>query len=270
MEKIVYADSLFLMNFCVDYLALVIGGRLCGVKIHGWLCVLSCVVGGIYSVATAYFSVGGILLLLLNILVSFIMCFIAYDIKSVFSLLLTVVSFFTANVVFGGFISAIYAFFGRNDAFSLPFGAIILVLGVVFLLAEAIFRTLKEARTVGEVDCSITMLGKTKRVRLMCDSGNLLRDPFYSRRVIVLSSGVFPEISGALLCGELDRLSRARPRIIPAVSALGDSILYGFTPDSVVLHRERADTSLEATIAFCAREQDTFGGTDGIFPSALL
>lgn len=157
--------------------------------------------------------------------------------KRVRTLLLSVVSFYSANLLLGGCLEAVYSLSGRRAA---PrFGAVIAAAALgCFAIRELCARG-RRARSAETAECGITLCGNEKKVRLLCDSGNLLRDPYNGNGVIILSGKVFPEIAEKLRSSDLVPLSAAKPRIIPASFAGGTGMLYGLVPERVSVSRRR-------------------------------
>ncbi len=269
MEKTIYADSLFIINFCVDALSLYAGGRICGQRVTKSGITIASILGGLYSVAAAYYGLSGLLSAAVGFAAACLMCFCAYGgAKRVRTLLLSVVSFYSANLLLGGCLEAVYSLSGRRAA---PrFGAVIAAAALgCFAIRELCARG-RRARSAETAECGITLCGNEKKVRLLCDSGNLLRDPYNGNGVIILSGKVFPEIAEKLRSSDLVPLSAAKPRIIPASFAGGTGMLYGLVPERVSVKSQGGGfVTIEATVALSQADSD-FGGNDGIIPASLV
>ena len=269
MEKTIYADSLFLINFCVDALSLYAGGKICGIAATKSGIIIASILGGLYSVASTYYGLTGILSAAVGFAAAGVMCFCAYGgIRGYRSLLLSVVSFYCANLLLGGCLEAIYSLSGRRAA---PrFGAVIAAAALGCFAVRELCERQRRKRSFATAECGITLCGEKRNVRLLCDSGNLLRDPYNGNGVIILSGNVFPDIAKKLCESDLITLSSAKPRIIPASFAEGSGILYGLVPDKVSLKAAKGEyIPIEATVALSSVDRD-FGGNDGIIPTSLL
>ena len=269
MEKTIYADSLFIINFCVDALSLYAGGRICGQRVTKSGITIASILGGLYSVAAAYYGLSGIISAAVGFGAAAVMCFCAYGgLHRLRTLLLSVMSFYSANLLLGGCLEAVYSLSGKKAA---PrFGAVIAAAALgCFAIRELCARG-RRARSAETAECGITLCGSEKKVRLLCDSGNLLRDPYNGNSVIILSGRVFPDITEKLKDSDLIPLSAAKPRIIPASFAGGTGILYGLVPEKVSLKAAGGTyIPIEATVALAQTDSD-FGGNDGIIPASLV
>jgi hypothetical protein len=111
----------------------------------------------------------------------------------------------------------------------------------------------------------------------MVDSGNLLRDPMGGRAVIcaekrgladLLSPPLLAVLEGAPPQSvSLSPSDAKRVRVIPADTATGSDILYGFLPDRLILTDGKEEREVDAIVAFASVPTD---GVDALIPSELL
>ena len=95
----------------------------------------------------------------------------------------------------------------------------------------------------------------------MCDSGNLLTDPYCGLPVIILASD-FTDKFDFLQC---------KTRYIPIKTAQGNGIIKAVKPEKLeLITGSGKDIPLDAIIGFSNNNQADYGGTDGIIPSCLL
>ena len=113
------------------------------------------------------------------------------------------------------------------------------------------------------------------RLTLLCDSGNLLRDPLSGKPVTVVKSACLaPELLAALK-STLDGVkaapdyARTKPRVIPVKTVGGTSLLYAFVPERAELLRGKESYALDTVVAIDTHA-NAFGDKDGVLPSALL
>jgi hypothetical protein len=112
---------------------------------------------------------------------------------------------------------------------------------------------------------TVTLLGKSLSLEGMVDTGNLLRDPVGGRAVICADG----ESLGGLLSPALANFLRGdtgssaslspdegrRVRIIPAGTATGSGVLYGFLPDTVTVAGEgKPPREVDAVVAVAVLE----------------
>ena len=77
MTEEIYGDVLFLINFSMDFLSLFITGKIMHLKMNKWRLLASATVGGVYGVASLFFPLDGVLLVLANVVCAFMMCLAA-------------------------------------------------------------------------------------------------------------------------------------------------------------------------------------------------
>ena len=53
--RIIYADSVFALNFAADYLLLLAAGKICSVPLHRWRMALGALWGGVYALLSILF-----------------------------------------------------------------------------------------------------------------------------------------------------------------------------------------------------------------------
>ncbi len=274
MDRVIYIDSLFVINFCIDFLALQASASISSAAYKLHRVFLASLVGAVYSVGAAYFSISGIAAALAGAGVAAFMCFIAFDFSGFQGMAMTLGAFAAVNLSLGGAVSAVGNFAakdGRMGAFT-----IIAVVVAACVAMSGMVKGSKEKASQQKVKCDISICGKSKSLTLLSDSGNILRDPFNGKRVIVVSGECFREAAHLICEGKLDELCPAHPRIIPVAVTGNKGILYGFIPDSIKMYLPSKDgentqdsISLDATVALDL-VSTSFDGADGIIPAALL
>ena len=210
MRQIVYADIVFLMNFCMDFLALFAAGKILGLKLSLPRLVLSGASGALYCVSTFFFdffetSPGGKLPvpeIALNVAVSAAMCFIAFNIDSIVRFTKIFVIFYSACFMLGGGIEALYYLSGLvktegtgeanltdaniNISSAPPVQVMIILAGICVFIAIAAGSLFKRKAGVKETEITIGFMGKEAKVNAIIDSGNLLYEPISSLPVIIV------------------------------------------------------------------------------------
>jgi hypothetical protein len=112
----------------------------------------------------------------------------------------------------------------------------------------------------------------------MVDSGNLLRDPMSGRVVICADGETLRDILSpplaAVMTGKspeavgLSPADARRVRVIPAETATGEGLLYGFVPDHITLTDEGSNhvREIDAVLAVTAIPTE---GVDALVPAEL-
>ncbi len=287
LGTVIYADSLLAVNFSMDFLALYIAARLLHAPLRPLRLAAGALIGAVFALAAVvteayiYGSAWMAAELVLSGIFAVIMCACAFGHKRVFG---TALTYGAVNIGLGGIMTALYSFVGRisdtlgavpvstSPSASPPlFGVIALVSGAVSLLYGK-FRWRSGAKR--RINVTVWAFGCEFSAELLCDSGNLLCDPYSGKPVVIIScaslQGILPTeiIQAARMPERITSLSEAaalRVRLIPAGSVTGQGMLLGFTPERLCIEGRETD----AVVAIGTDITD-YGGSDGIIPQTLI
>lgn len=273
----------------MDFLALFITARLTHSTVKPLRLALAAMVGAVYSlvilILDSYSS---------NLpveLVSFTFGFICVYIMAVIAFstkqreaLKAGVTFTAVSIGLGGCITAIgsmlASFSVRVGESALPvsptaspvtFMVIAVISGAVSLVYGKL-RTRSIAKR--QFKATLTAFGSQCELTLLCDSGNLLREPITQKPVLVVAVSVLkhllpPEIlqcaKSPLSYAELPEKIARKVRLIPVNGVSGNCMLLGFVPDMLVMNGRK----LDAVVAVDA-VNECFSECDGILPQILL
>lgn len=204
----------------------------------------------------------------LHLLAAFVICFAAFFRGDWKKTLLCCGLFIAANALMGGLLTAVYTLSGKYAHYNGGFYAEIapgslVAIALASALCAWVFGFLSKRRLKSlYADVEIVFGGNRYTLRLLADSGNLLREPISGLPVILLRPGVLPG-------GEPLTLERPGQRVIPFSSAGGSDILIGFRADSITLKTLTRKKDIQAYLAF-DKAGNGFAGTDGLFPASLL
>ena len=290
VEQIIYADVLFIVNFSMDFLALYIASRLLHHSCHFASLIMAAGIGAVYGVASLFLSGSGVLNALINTAVALLMCYIVFGAASILILIRNTLCFYGISFLMGGVMTGVYnlankGLCGRgiiingdsaalvSDIPPLTF-VVIAVVSVLFsYLCSAVTSRLKARKKasvyirIGKRDINITGL---------CDSGNLLTEPYGSLPCLIcnLSSieellpvGVVPlfrDMKLGLLEYTDPELAK-RIRLVPMRSVGGSGIKPGIIPDEIKINGEA-----KRLCVVCDAENEDFGGAESIVPASIL
>lgn len=271
----VYAELVFLDNFAVNLLVILLAAQLTGVRRRWGRYMLAAGMGGIY--ASVAFGMPLIAMLPIRAAVGVVMGLTAFWARGVRGAWRGVCAFWAASFVLAGAVYAIMAAYGDTATAGgvmivrPPARAIILGLltgaAAVMLLARIRRRTARQAAHTADI--RLYMAGREARTKAFVDTGNLVREPFTGRNVIFLSktaAGALlePEML-ALLMGkgtmETDRL-----RFIPCDTASGGAVMTGIEIDGVAA----GDAETQARAVVCLASRSLPEGCGAIVGSALM
>jgi len=233
---VIYIDSLFLLNFVVDYLLLLCAGRLAGEVLHRGRLALGAALGAAYAAAVFFPGMGFLLHPLCKLGAAILALLIGYGGSR--RLLRVSLTFFAVSAAFGGGIFALELLGGRgltlkNGIFysAMDLRLILLSAAGCYVLISLIFqRSARHSALNRElVPALLTLNGRRVALTALVDTGNTLTDPATGRPVMVAEgeklSGLFPPgqapDAGELRdpVGTLERLSRqgwrGRCRLLP-------------------------------------------------------
>ena len=259
---VIYADTLFVVNFSMDFLALYITGKSLHTPIRPGRLALAAALGALFATMSAVFSGSGRLHKLISgaafVGCAFLMCLTSYSCRIAKS---TAV-FAAVNLGLGGMISAMCSWLRMSglEASAQTLEPLTLILfGLIAGAASLIYGRFGRTKE-REVDALIELPGGAKNLRLLSDSGNLLCEPISGKPVIVASPNALGinELTPENVPEELQKKLRA----IPSASIAGKRLIYGFTVNLTIDRR--------AVEAIVAPVESDYGGFDGIIPENLI
>lgn len=291
--QVVYVDVLFLVNFCMDFLALWFSGGFLRLPRKRLPLLLSSVLGAVYAIGTLLFAGHPLVSMLIGVAVAFLLCFVAYGRECRRRLFVTLsVIFYVISCLFGGMITAFYSllerfFSDRQEFYEALVGgegkvAIFFSLMLIVALVAGAFKRFFLPRTV-ERTAKVDVKVGERRVMLsaLVDTGNTLCDPLSGRACIVIDPravhGVIPmdvlafsdggQLDTALLSPE----SGKRIRLIPTESVGGGRLLVGYLPDRIEVTASdgKGRRAVEAILVI-DEHGGGFNGHSALLPPVLI
>lgn len=279
MNDTVYADLLFMIDFSMDFLTFYIVARLLRQKPKIIRMCSASAMGGVYSVISLGINVGGVLALVFDVFVCFVMCmtvFLEKDPKRFRKMPLYTLLYFTVSALLGGTMTVIYGFLNRrrpNDAavgrgeLSLwVFGLVALLGGLVTLFGGNLLGRTSRTK-IGRL--TVRLGARKVTFEAMSDSGNLLRDPIGGKDVVVVDGrkarNIVPSLA-LLDAGALPDEMKRRVRMIPVRTASGEGLLEAFVPDDVLLLYDGEERHIDVLIAVSKSNFDG-GECEAIVPA---
>ena len=287
--KVVYVDVLFLINLCMDFLALYIAGGVLNLKRQRLPLLFSAAIGGVYAVLTALYPGNATVGILIGIAVSILLCFVAYGKNAGMRSFSGVCAlFYGVSWLLGGMIGAFYGLLSRffrdredlylaltdGDGRLAIFFAIAGAAATLIGLFKRHFTFRRQERTV---TLSLSALGRRTVVSALVDSGNLLADPLSGRPCIVLhpdaAQGLLPRDvlafweTGGVDPSVLGPATARRIRLIPAETVGGRDLLVGYLPDRIEVLGDTGRV-IDALLVL-GRGGEPYAGNAALIPSVL-
>ena len=282
LKQVVYGDVLFIINFCMDYLALYITSYLLRIKYKRWGAFISAMLGSLYSLICIMNSEDHIVF---SVLCAFIMCFVAFWGNSKKYLLYEVIVFFAVNFLLGGGMTAVFnlfnslgnsreiLIFGELNTVSknMPLGIFTLGFSLITVVAIVFGRIMTRESKSRKAIITITVNNEAENFLVREDSGNLLTEVVSGESVIFLTESAMLRLFNQ---SELDAIknidlpkvteSNIKARILVYETVSGKELCACIKPSKI----QTEDKELSAWIA--VGKNMSFGGCEGIAPSAAL
>ena len=289
MNEVIYADILFIINFSMDFLSLLLTSKLMRLKAKTAALVISSAIGAVFAVASTVFSGNGYVTQILNFAVSVLMCYISFSLRGFFTYISASVVLYGVGFALGGIMTVFYTLLNNRYSprtavingdsavmySSVPiryFALLALIAGIISFAWGMILRR-RKARSV---TLEITVNDKEETLNALCDSGNMLSDPISGLPVILIrekcSKKLLPEeIFSELENGDYSGLAEIENedllaysfRLIPAHGVGGEQMLIGFQSDKIII-----DGNLKCAVcAVCS--DSTVLGYDAIVPAEI-
>ena len=190
----IYADTLFLINFIINYLLLLVTAKICSTPAKRWKMALSAAAGGIYGVLAvampeSFWGTGSC-----KLLVGAGMALLVF--WGAVRILRILCVFFAAAAAFGGAVFAVGLFLGDGDSMAAIRLEILLpAFGFFYgVFSLAFKRSLRTGGEGGIFDVTVELQGRSVRFSALSDTGNSLCDPVTGERVLVVDLAAVREL----------------------------------------------------------------------------
>lgn len=195
----VYLDSVFVLNALTDYFLLLATAQLAGVPLRRRRFVLAAMLGGLYA-AAVFLPGGGFLSAPPGKLLSgCVMALAAYGwdktLPRLMLLLLLVSCGFAGCVLAIGLTAGEFPV--RQGIFytDVDLQVLLLAAGGAYIVFSVVFRAAGRQAVQGTLTTAEAALeGRCVRLKVLCDTGNALRDPVTGRPVLVVWGGAVREL----------------------------------------------------------------------------
>ena len=145
-----------------------------------------------------------------------------------------------------------------EDTYASYSGArIFIIIGLTAVISLIFSRILTKNKNVEFVDLNIKIKNNDYSLRGLCDSGNLLVEPFSGKGVILVSEE-------SLLGKEILSYDDYRVRYIPYKDISGEGILKGISPKEIKINGRLIDAVIATS------KNNNFNGYDALVPKTVL
>lgn len=272
METVLYADILFLVNFAMDFISLSVSANLGARPKNPVKICIAASLGAVYAIFATVSTLGAYINFFLAIAVGAAMCAICFGYIGLIPFVRQYAIFWCCSALLGGIMTALLSF-GKGNAS--PTGTLTIVVASVGILIFMIKAICCRAGCKS-IRIKVSLQGKTTTFDALCDSGNMLRDPFSKAPVILASHEILsPLMPKETIMAMLDGCDAAfmgelKLRLIPQKSESGSRLLYAFFPDSVIVSTENKRAEKKCLIAVSPHNSTYFAGFAATAPSILI
>ncbi len=252
--QIIYVDSLFLINFVINYIILLVTAKICAAQMMRLRLIGAAALGAAFSVAVVLPLTTFLTSPFLKVAVGLLMVLAAFGGQT--RIIRLTLVFFAVSVAFGGAVMAASLLGGSGlyGGILTPINLRILILAfaVCYCVLTLVFRRAGRVRGGGIVSLKLRHGDREIAIRALRDTGNALTDPMSGRSVIVAGVGdvtmLLPQNIRKTVAGlklkdavkVLEELASSemtmRFQLIP-YSAVGTAggMLLAFKPDEIVI-----------------------------------
>lgn len=270
----IYIDVVFIENLIMNYIILFATSIIIKVKVKHIRLILASSLGAIYSII-AYMSILEMYSsVILKIILSVIIVYIAYNPQNVKNMWKYLVIFYMTSFVFGGAAFALIYIVKPQDILmknglflgTYPLKTIILGTIVAFVVIVTSFKLVKSKISKKDMFCTIKInINKVEiETKAMIDTGNLLKEPISNTPVIVVEHTLLydcmpKEILNNLeniLGGDFENISEevknkyiSKLKVIP-FSSLGkqNGMLIGIKPEELTVINDENENKINNVI----------------------
>lgn len=240
---IIYIDVLFLVNFVMDYITMLIVGTIFRVKPKKGRTAVSAIIGAVYACGIFFADISFLSSVTAKAAVCMLMVFTAFTPRNGKEFIKYVVAYLGATILLGGTIFMLFYVTDtgskagaavKNGAvyFNISIFWLFVSAGTAYLFLRIFIKHIKAAQTRRFYDIEICAWGHIIRVNALVDTGNSLTEPITKLPVIIVEEGVF---------GGLELNTEMSGTYIIPYNALGtqNGVLLGFKPEYVRIIDER-------------------------------
>ena len=132
-----------------------------------------------------------------------------------------------------------------------------IIIGISIIVAVIFSKTVTNRKSIKSVIFYVEIDGNSFELEGLCDSGNLLKEPFSGRAVILVAENSKLGIA-------IKNQDEIKKRYIPFKNTSDSGVIKGIIPRKIVLNNSLVDAVLATT------KNNSFNGYDALVPEALL
>ena len=277
-----YIDVYFLINFCVDILALYFAASFAKIPSSNLRIFISALVGGAYAVVGILLLEESFLMYPISVIIFIAMVLISAWRVSFYRMVKYALALFLFQIILGGLVYYAYCLLDGlmkdNDYVSESgVNRNLLVLSLIVLLSIGVLKLIVSvfgsSRLEKNIKLEMDYANRTIAFEAFIDSGNLAVDPLDSTPVMLIKLSLAERIFGKDLIGgdfnsEKSEIKK-RLRIIPLSFGSEKKILYGIRTDGLYAIKGKTRHGLSVVIAIDKDGKD-YGGYFALMPISAI
>jgi len=277
----IYVDVLIILNIYVNYFLIKATARITHTGLKTIRCVISSVVGSVFSLMILLPEIGFIANLAIKLFAAVLIVAIAFGIKDKRQLFKLILYFYGMNFVFAGIMLAMYMMFKpsfmgyNNSSIYIDFSLLTLVICTIIAYAAiCLIRLIMDRSKAdgGKYTVIIKLADKVISIDGLMDTGNSLVDSFSGKAVIVCSKNDVCKLFNediSFNVNNYSQISTEMPkgfRLIPFSTISESGIIPVFKPDEVIIREENTKKTKRVDVLIGVNTRET----DAIFNPKLL
>ncbi len=232
--RVIYADSVFILNFIIDYLLLLAAGKVCSLPLHRWRMAAGAAIGGAYALAALLWPALGIAAA--KLAAALIMVAAAYG--GTPRLVRTLVVFLAVSAAFGGAVLALLTPAGLSPGeghLPLSLRTVLLAFALCYAALSLVFRRRVRAAERTKLPLTVSLHGRSVQLKALRDTGNCMDGVLIAEAAALAPLFTSPlPADPAEACLSLSVLPdmAGRVRLLSCTTAAGSAVLAAFRPDT--------------------------------------
>ena len=254
--KIIYVDTLLILNTVIDYLLLLSAGRLCALPLRRGRMALGALCGGGYALLAAV-KPAVFALWTVKLIAGALIVVIAFGIER--RTIRGLAAFYAVAAAFGGAVHAGARLRGEpgSEGLTVSLPVLLLSFAICYAGVDLTFRHIGRRAERRLHTVTLRLRGREATFAALDDSGNELIDPVSGCGALIVSAAALaplfrcPELltlDAAEAIGQLaEKEPTAKFRLLPCTSASSErTMLLCFRPDSILVDGKQRDDLLAA------------------------
>lgn len=256
----IYLDIVFFENFILNYIIILSTAIISKSKIRMINIMLSSMIGGIFSILNYMMNIDILGNMVFKIIISILMMLTAFKEYKIKKLIKQLLFFYLVSFTFGGIAFMLLFFIKPQNIImksnhlvgTYPLKITILAGIIGFVVIFLIERIIKDRLNKKSMICDLEIFynGKTKKIKTMIDTGNLLKEPISKNDVIIvekeslkgiISKDILENITHILKGNwiQSENIYSYKIKLIPFSSLGNDNgLLIGFKPDYIKIYSD--------------------------------